>query len=102
VAVQPFDAEEVSTTSNCPALELPSNDLAQRNEPRTPGRASSTRDESAPVTLDSDRKPSQNAVQPEGGQNPGQFAGDMVTTAVNWKIPSGVIYRRTNLLQDEA
>jgi hypothetical protein len=51
-------------------------------------------------------KPSQNVVQPEGedrvpGRNPGQFAGDMITTAVNWKIPSGDIYRRTNVLQDE-
>ena len=100
MVVQPSDG--VSTTSNCPAPELPSNDLAQRNEPRTPGRATSAKVESAPVTL----KPSQNVVQPEGedrdpGRNPGQFAGDMITTAVNWKIPSGGIFRRTHLLQDE-
>ncbi len=103
MVVQPSDAEGVSTTSNCPAPELPSDDLAQRNEPHTPGRASSTRDESVPVILGSDHKPSQNAVQldRDSGRKPGQFVGDMITTAVNWKTPSGVIYRRTNLLQDE-
>ena len=96
MVVQPSDAG-VSTTSNCTAPELPLNDLSQRNEPRMPGRAPSTRDEGAPVTLDSDRKSSQNAVQPEGEdrRNPGQFAGDVITTGVNWKIPSGSIYRRT-------